>query len=99
MPQIPLSFDILRDGLVFLRTAYDLLRSFIGNILANTLFKAAPQTADIYSDALSLLISLTALYLLLEFVTIGKRIIKTILILGWVLLLIAIGLSALQLIK
>ncbi|MEM2750323.1 MAG: hypothetical protein QXH53_01435 [Nitrososphaerales archaeon] len=89
----------MRDGLVFLRTAYDLLRSFIGNILTNTLFKAAPKTADIYSDALSLLISLTALYLLLEFVTIGKRIIKTILILGWVLLLIAIGLSSLQLIK
>ncbi|MDW8044884.1 MAG: hypothetical protein RMJ31_03815 [Nitrososphaerota archaeon] len=92
---VQINFDILRDGLIFLRTAYDTLRSFIGSILAETLFKAAPKTAELYSDAISFLISLTALYLILEFVAIGRRIIKIILILGWILLFVAIGLSTL----
>lgn len=88
--------DILTLLLTFLRTIYDLIRTFLQTILNETVFKADPQLANLYSDAITLLITLTAFYLVLELVSIGKQIIKIILIVGWVLLLLAFAISIIR---
>ncbi len=88
--------DLLTLLLTFLRTIYNLIRTFLETILNETIFKASSELSSLYSDALTLLITLTAFYLVLELVSVGKRIIKIILILGWVLLLIAFVISVVR---
>jgi hypothetical protein len=81
-------------ALTFLKTVYDALKAAINAILAETIFKASPEIAEYYADGVGLLVTLSALYLILEVVSAGKRIIRLILILGWALLLISIGITA-----
>jgi len=77
----------------FLYAIYYFLRDFISFILQNTIFKNYPQYAATYGDAITFLISITAVYLILELISSAKKIIKIILVLGWALLFITIGLS------
>ncbi len=96
MPPLPISTsDVLTLILTFLRTIYDLTRGILNGLLQDTLFKAKPELADTYSDAITLLITLTTLYLLLVFVAAAKKFIRIILILGWALLLLAFIMSSL----
>lgn len=74
----------------FLYAVYYFLRSAIAFMLENTLFKDRPDYAATYGDAISFLISLTALYLVLEMIEAAKKWVKIILIIGWGLLLITI---------
>lgn len=73
--------------------AYRVVEEFIASLLADTLFKTRPELASQFSGPLSLLVSLTALYLLLTLVTAAKRVIGAILIIGWALLMAAIALT------
>ncbi|MCX8204826.1 MAG: hypothetical protein N3H31_04165 [Candidatus Nezhaarchaeota archaeon] len=73
--------------------AYGAFEDLITGFLINTLFKAKPELASQFSGPLSLLISLTVLYLLLTLVTAAKKVIGTILAIGWVLLIVAIALA------
>lgn len=68
----------------FLATAYDALRSAVGILL-----KANPQPATRYAEGVSILVALTAVYMILEFVSSAKAIVHTVLVLGWVLLIVA----------
>jgi hypothetical protein len=76
--------------MTFLATAYSTLRSFIETLLEETLFKARPELATQFAEGVSILVTLTALYLILEFVSSAKKIIRAVLVLGWVLLIVAI---------
>lgn len=87
--------DLLTLILTFLRTIYDFIRSILDSLLKDTVFKADPELADLYSDAITLLVTLTAFYLVFEFVSAAKKIVRLILILGWVLLGIAFTISSL----
>lgn len=78
---------------VLITRAYRVLEEFIASLLADTLFKTRPELASQFSGPLSLLVSLTALYLLLTLVTAAKRVIGAILIIGWALLMAAIALT------
>jgi len=62
-------------------------------ILENTIFKDYPEYATTYGDAITFLVSITAIYLILEMVSSAKRIIKIILAVGWALLFITIAIS------
>ena len=86
--------EALINAMTFLNALYDALKSFLETLLASTIFKASPEIATTYSDATSLLVSLTAMYILLEVVQVGKRIIRAVLLLGWVLLMASLVLSA-----
>lgn len=78
---------------VLITRAYRVLEEFIASLLADALFKTRPELASQFSGPLSLLVSLTALYLLLTLVTAAKRVIGAILIIGWALLMAAIALT------
>ncbi len=74
----------------FLYAIYYFLRNAIAFLLENTLFKGHPDYAATYGEAISFLISLTALYLILEMIEAAKKWVKIILIIGWGLLIITI---------
>ncbi len=84
------SSDILSLALTFLTTLFNYAKNAIKVILDETLLKNSPQKAALYSDAITLLITLTALYLILEFVTAAKKVVRVILALGWLLLILSL---------
>lgn len=76
---------------------YDLLRSFISFIVEQTILKGRPQLAESFSSAITVLITITAIYILLVFVTVAKKILGIILVLGWILLIISLALATIGL--
>lgn len=85
--------ELLRAALVFLRTIYDQIKTILQTLLKETLFKTRPDLAQTYSEAITLLVTLTTIYILLTFVVAARKIIMAILILGWVLLILSLILS------
>lgn len=81
------------DILNFIYLIYNALRKGIQLILEETIIKASPKLAEKYADALSLLITITAIWLIIEFSTSLKNIVKAIVIFGWILLLVSIFVS------
>ena len=90
---IPLPPITTEQLINFIYAVYYFIRNLIMMLLNETIFKGHPAYAASYGDAITLLVSLTALYMILELVSAGKRIIKAILILGWIFLVIAILVS------
>jgi len=82
--QFPLG---LEDLVNLLHLAYRSARDVIQFILENTLVKANPALAAEYADVMTLLATLTALFLILEFVTSAKKVLASIVTLGWVFLI------------
>ena len=75
----------------FLFTMYEYLKKGIMFILEQTVFKANPQLADYYAAAAAFLASLTAIFIMLEVLSVPKNLVKILLILGWVLFLSSIA--------
>jgi len=71
-------------------TIYDGLRDTITNLLNATIFKQHPELASYYGDAITLLTSFSAIWILLVVVAAVRKVIGWILLAGWVLLGIAI---------
>lgn len=89
----PLSIEQLVNVLYAI---YYFIRELIKSLFEFTIFKENPELALIYGDAFTILISLTALYLLLEIFVSAKKFVKWILIIGWVLLIVSIIAGALK---
>lgn len=68
---------------------YNWLTEFLKQLLVTTIFKERPDLADKFSSAITILVSLTAIYLLLVLVSAVRKIIGILLLIGWVLLIIA----------
>jgi uncharacterized membrane protein len=73
--------------------AFRALEDVISKLLADTLFKAKPELAARFGGPVSLLVSLTALYVLLTFMSAARKAVGIILTVGWVVLMAAIALS------
>ena len=80
-------------ALNFLTTIFRAIKDSLQTILNETIFKSRPDLASFYSDGISLLISLTALFLILEFLSGAKKIMGFVLLAGWVLLVLSIFLA------
>ena len=70
----------------FLFMIYDYLKKGIAFILEQTFFKSDPELADFYGQVATFLVSLTAIFIILQVVDTSKRIVKFLLIFGWLLL-------------
>jgi len=79
----------------FIFTIYDLLKKGVASLLEQTIFKAAPELADFYGQVATLLASLTAIFIILQAVDASKKIVKFLLIFGWLLLVGSIVLKKL----
>ncbi|MDI9643876.1 MAG: hypothetical protein QFX35_01505 [Candidatus Verstraetearchaeota archaeon] len=75
--------------------AFNGLKWVIESILSMTLLKANPDLVEGFSNTIALLVSLTAIYIMLVVVSMGKKILGIIILLGWVLLLVSMVISAL----
>jgi hypothetical protein len=73
-----------------LYAAYYYIRSAIMWVLENTVFVENPDAATLYADSITFLASITAIYLILEFFATAKRIVRLVMILGWLLLIVSL---------
>ena len=78
------------EGLLML---YNWLVYVVKYTLEVTVFKENPDLAQKYADAIGILSSITAIYLILVLFESAKKILKVILVLGWGLLILAMVLG------
>ncbi|KUO86495.1 MAG: hypothetical protein RQ838_01525 [Caldivirga sp.] len=84
---------IINEAFKLFVYAYNGLVNLLQYILQETVFKANPTLANTYGNAIALLVSLTAIYLLLVFVSAFKKVLGVLIAIGWVLLIVAIILN------
>ncbi len=75
--------------------AFEYVKGFIETLLNMTIFKVRPELVDNFSSTITLLVTFTAIYIILVFVTSAKKILGILLLLGWVLLIISMFLTVL----
>ena len=78
------------EGLLML---YNWLVYIVKYTLEVTVFKENPDLAQKYADAIGILSSITAIYLIFVLFESAKKILKVILVLGWGLLILAMVLG------
>ncbi len=72
---------------------FDLVRSFIQYIIEQTILKGRPDLANSFSSAITIMITLTTVYILLVFITATRKAIGIIITIGWILLIISMLLA------
>ncbi len=71
----------------FIFTIYDYLKKAVASLLEQTIFRADPEIADYYGQVTTLLASLTAIFIILQAVEASRKIVRFLLIFGWLLLI------------
>jgi len=79
--------DMIVNGLL---AVYNWIVSVITYILQQTILKENPDIAREYGSALALLVSLTAIYLLVTLISAFRKILGLILAIGWIVLIAAL---------
>ena len=74
------------EAMNFVVYLYTTVKNLILLLLKKTLFRAHPAIIDEYGNVITLLTSVTAGYVVLTTINIGKRLIGWLLLLGWLLL-------------
>jgi len=72
---------------------YNWLVGIIQSILQSTLLKQDPSLASTYANIIAWLIPLTAIYILLVFAEVAKKILGYILVAGWLFLIVVLFLA------
>lgn len=70
---------------------YTTIKDLLLLLLKKTLFRAHPAIIEEYGNVITLLVSVTAGYVVLTTINIGKRLIGWLLLLGWLLLGISLS--------
>jgi len=84
------TYHIFDQALNFLPSLYAGIRGLLTSLLEQTLLKEKPELAGIYAEAITFLTSLTALYVILEFFSLARKIVLGILLLGWGLFVVTL---------
>jgi len=85
--ELPINID---DIVNFFYLFYSAVRRLIQYIFEATITKADPSLAAKYADATTILITITALLLVLEIFSAAKKILRILVVIGWVLLMLSI---------
>jgi len=80
----------VEDFINFFYLVYSSVRSLIQSLFSSTIATASPELADKFADATTVLISVTAIWLIFEFATGFRKIFRIIILLGWLLLIVSI---------
>ena len=78
------------DIINFFYLLYQAVRDVIQYIFESTIMKVDPSLAAKYADATTILITITAILIIFEVFTSAKKILRIIVVLGWVLLILSI---------
>ncbi len=81
----------------FLYLIFYLFRNAVEYILETTVFTGHMWYAATYGDAISFMFALSIVYLIMELFSFGKRMVKTLLILSWIILFLTLLISKLLL--
>ncbi|RLI13466.1 hypothetical protein DRO35_00070 [Candidatus Bathyarchaeota archaeon] len=84
---LPINID---DIINFFYLFYRAIRRLIQYLFEATIVKADPSLAAKYADATTILITITALLLVLEIFSAAKKILRILVVIGWVLLILSI---------
>jgi len=84
---------LFQEILTYIGKGYNFLVSLIQNILQSTLLKQDPGLASTYANIIAWLIPLTAIYILLVFAEVAKKILGYILVAGWLFLIVVLFLA------
>lgn len=79
----------IEDVVNFIYTLYGALRSALEYMLKATVYQARPDLAVKFADATTWLVSITAIWLILEFSTGLKKMVRIVVIIGWALLILS----------
>jgi hypothetical protein len=85
--------NLFQQILNYVAQGYDWLVGIIQNILQSTLLKQDPGLASTYANIIAWLIPLTAIYILLVFAEVAKKILGYILVAGWLFLIVVLFLA------
>jgi len=85
--------NLFQEILYYIGQVYDWLVGIIQGILQNTLLKQDPGLASTYANIIAWLIPLTAIYILLVFAEVAKKILGYILVAGWLFLILVLFLA------
>ncbi|MEM2613836.1 MAG: hypothetical protein QXO15_06355 [Nitrososphaerota archaeon] len=91
-----MAFIIEIDILDLFKQLYFYLRDLIRWFLENTLFRANQRLSEQFADPIILLCGLTALLLMIEFISSVKKILLAIVIIGWTMLIVSMILAILM---
>ena len=78
------------DIINFFYLIYQAVRDVIQYIFESTIMKVDPSLAAKYADATTILITITAILIIFETFTAARKILRILVILGWVLLILSI---------
>jgi len=85
--------NLFQQILNYVAQGYDWLVGIIQSILQSTLLKQDPSLASTYANIIAWLIPLTAIYILLVFAEVAKKILGYILVAGWLFLIVVLFLA------
>lgn len=88
--------DWITTAMEALLWLYNWLVYTIKSLLENTVFSGHPELAQKYADATTILVSITAIYLILTLMEGLKKFLKLLIIVGWGLLILAIVLGSIS---
>jgi len=80
--------DMIVNGLLAI---YNWIVGTITYMLQQTILKENPEIAEEYGSAVALLVSLTAVYLLVTLISAFRKILGLILAIGWIVLIAALA--------
>ena len=84
------------DVINFFYLLYQAVRDVIQYIFESTIMKVDPSLAAKYADATTILITITAILIIFEVFTAAKKVLRILVILGWVLLILSIVIGVLM---
>lgn len=88
-----MEINFVELGVKALLWIYNWLVYTLRTLLESTVFKGREELAQEYASAITILVSVTAIYLILTLFEGIKKFLKIIIIVGWVLLILAIALG------
>jgi hypothetical protein len=84
------TFRLFDQALNFLPTLYAGVRGLIASLLTHTLLKENPELSGVYAEAITFLTSITALYVVLEFFSLARKVVLVLLATGWGLFVVTL---------
>ena len=84
---------VIETAISVILSIYNWLTNTLEGFLSDTIFKARPDLADQFGNAITNMVGFTAIYLLLVAFEAVKKILGYILAIGWILIIAAISLS------
>lgn len=87
----------ISDILNLIYSFFNAIRNFLSLIIEQTLLKGRPDLSQQYSSALTIMITLTTLYLILVFISAARKAIGVLIAIGWGLIIVSLTLRLLGL--